>query len=792
MRYIAKSVARMKPARAAFARMAVIVGLISGAVVLPGAPSGAAPTWSVVKSPSPAGPPIGTLSSVSCATAKSCFAVGSGETGTLVERWNGTGWALVKAPSPARDAEVDFSGVSCSSPTNCVAIGEAFTETASSFTDVNFAERWNGRTWSLIPAPATPTGMRVQLDAISCLGAKSCFAVGEKSKSSSSDDGNFEQLNFTTVVEHWNGAAWSIVSSPNPKGAFLSFLSGVSCASAKSCFAVGDYIGQTAGGSLIEHWDGRHWSVVASPHAKSSAKPRLRNRIKPGIVTSFEISGGLSGVSCPTTTSCFAVGGGFSGGALTERWNGKKWSTVASPTPPGSNGAELAAVSCATATDCSAVGTTFTGSTFDGLLAGEFGSDALSEHWDGTAWSIVAQPAAVDFGELTSVSCPTTHSCAAVGNSVFVQHWNGTHWGVAPFTSKTSQSQLVDVSCPTTACVAVGSFSDGKTTRTLTERRVGAKWKIVPSPNPAGAVSSIFSGVACITATDCTAVGTSLTIASQPQGVVQQALIEHWNGGAWTIVPSPAPSGTSIELDSVACVSATNCTAVGVALSQTSAAPLIEHWNGATWSVVPGPTPPFGFFDELASVSCASASNCMAVGYFEASTGTRNETARTLVEHWNGSSWSILPSPNLKGVQFSGLFGVSCPSKNNCSAVGVSQAASGTSAKTLSEHWNGTKWVIVPSPNPSRSIGSGLGGVSCRGTSSCYAVGSFSTITSDKTLVEHWNGKTWKIIPSPSPSPGGEGGAGLNGVSCSSRTSCTAVGSYGALDGFFTLIERGP
>ena len=135
------------------------------------------------------------------------------------------------------------------------------------------------------------------------------------------------------------------------------------------------------------------------------------------------------------------------------------------------------------------------------------------------------------------------------------------------------------------------------------------------------------------------------------------------------------------------------------------------------------------------------------------------------------------------------MIGLSCPSTTNCFAVGVSQSTAGTNAQTLTEHWNGRKWAILASPNPRPAITSTLDSVSCRGTSSCYAVGYFATLTGDKTLVEHWNGTRWNVITSPNPA--GATDAGLNGISCANRTSCTAVGSYGANDGFFTLIERG-
>ena len=103
------------------------------------------------------------------------------------------------------------------------------------------------------------------------------------------------------------------------------------------------------------------------------------------------------------------------------------------------------------------------------------------------------------------------------------------------------------------------------------------------------------------------------------------------------------------------------------------------------------------------------------------------------MERWNGTSWSIVTSPNPSGTAESVLSSVSCPSTTSCFAVGSNLTTSHT--KTLVEHWNGTSWSIVTSPNPSGATDSALSGVSCPTTTSCYAVGDWSTPTSDFTLI---------------------------------------------------------
>ena len=105
----------------------------------------------------------------------------------------------------------------------------------------------------------------------------------------------------------------------------------------------------------------------------------------------------------------------------------------------------------------------------------------------------------------------------------------------------------------------------------------------------------------------------------------------------------------------------------------------------------------------------------------------------TLIETWNGSTWSIVPSPNPSSDQFpfSSLSGVSCTGPAACTAVGY-----GPGSLTLVESWDGSIWSIVSSPNPSGSLGNFLNAVSCTGPTACTAVGESSDGTANQTLVE--------------------------------------------------------
>jgi len=182
-------------------------------------------------------------------------------------------------------------------------------------------------------------------------------------------------------------------------------------------------------------------------------------------------------------------------------------------------------------------------------------------------------------------------------------------------------------------------------------------------------------------------------------------------------------------------------------------------------------------------VSCVSATACTAVGYYE----TRNFHDKTLVESWNGTRWSVVPTPS-PGNTGSDLSGVSCVAANACTAVGAS-SSNGNTLSTLIESWDGTRWSVVPSPNP--ATGGGLSGVSCVSADACMAVGFSGSETGvHGTLAESWDGTRWSVVPTPNP---GVENRVLNGVSCASATTCTAAGDFysHAQAAFRTLIETG-
>jgi hypothetical protein len=286
-----------------------------------------------------------------------------------------------------------------------------------------------------------------------------------------------------------------------------------------------------------------------------------------------------------------------------------------------------------------------------------------------------------------------------------------------------------------------------------------AEWSIERAPEPAHSDGSGLFGVSCTSTTDCFAVGQS-TMVHRGDAI---PLVEHWNGAAWSIQRTPIPpdSGWGGQLLAVSCASSRACIAVGSFYSDSSSGPLTERWNGSSWSIRRTPAS----FDAygLDAVSCESSSACIAVGNGQGS----------FAERWDGMRWTserIRMGSSHQTVN-DGLTGVSCLSGGTCAAVGSDDI--GVCGVYYSDYVvpvlgfrKAGRWLLRRRPNlecSNRALGdNGLDAVSCTSTTSCTAVG---------TVVYRWNGHDWSIQPAPN------GGDELLGVSCTSADACMAVGA---------------
>jgi hypothetical protein len=335
-----------------------------------------------------------------------------------------TAWRVQQVPAPGNNA-AQLQAVSCPAPGICFAVGNSVA--TGTFTESTLAERWSGGQWAIQPTPSPGTGGIDQLTGISCLSATDCTAVGIIDTQTAAN---------STLVEHWDGTSWTVVPSPDPVGTTVTDFTGVSCASATSCTAVGVY--DTSGHRphelpLAEHWDGTKWTVTRVP--------------LPDGITAGDLDGG---VSCPSAIYCIAVGSTATQ-PLAERWNGTRWTVQATPIPVDAYNPFLSGVSCSAPAHCTAVG---------GYLANGITASSLVERRDSTAWTIQADATS---GGLTGVSCTSSTSCTAVGGPA--EHWDGTSWTSQPLPDPhhtTRGFAVLGVSCVSAVtCTAAGSY--GKT-----------------------------------------------------------------------------------------------------------------------------------------------------------------------------------------------------------------------------------------------------------------------------------------------------------------------------------------
>ncbi len=310
----------------------------------------------------------------------------------------------------------------------------------------------------------------------------------------------------TSAIWQDSAGAWTSVPFSGP-----GFLDGLTCVTADDCWAVGSHFTVPPGPNdgvtqpLIEHYFGSDFSAVTEPEVPGDADD-------------------LSAVACVSADDCWADGSyaanSENGGdgilhPLLEHYDGSTW-TVVSVVPSGPDGAGLTAITCAAANECWAVG--------DG--------GALLEEFDGSGWSVLSGPALKGIG-LASVACPGPADCWAAGSTG------------AP------QTPTAPLEAP------------------LIAQYEGAGWDVASSPPVRGGPNgAVLSGIACSSQADCWAVGTIQEalwdLVGTPPPNTAPPLIEHWDGGSWTVVGGlPVDTGGGGLIDVTCVPSSDDCYAVG-------------------------------------------------------------------------------------------------------------------------------------------------------------------------------------------------------------------------------------
>ncbi|HET7015116.1 MAG TPA: hypothetical protein VFI65_14460 [Streptosporangiaceae bacterium] len=410
-------------------------------------------------------------------------------------------------------------------------------------------------------------------------------------------------------------------------------------------------------------------SLAATAPAGATAPAPASATAKVGPDALLAGSAELSSVFCTSSTSCLAVGLRASQfNTLLNQivsWNGKKWTAVSAPSPGGTKKNafnQLFAVRCTSAENCWAVG----------RYSGATSQLTQALHWTGTTWAMVPTPSpggtnALDFSELSDVSCTSASDCWAVGD--------------------------------------YGNRASSGITRDLVLHWTGKKWFKVKVPDPGGTAQpgdvSSLAAVRCASPKDCWAAGTASTGGGPG---AQFNMMLRWNGTKWSMFGVPSPTGLMTgafnELNGLSCTSTKSCMAVGdygggsvsgsVFLNQT------VRWNGKKWSLVKTPNPDgtaAGDSNVLNGVTCSATNNCWAVGNLGSTISGGAETGEIL--HWKGTKWSLTKSPNPGGTDGGDrtiLNSVRCVTQKDCWAVGLSSTGSAP-LRNLTLHWNSVKWA---------------------------------------------------------------------------------------------------
>jgi hypothetical protein len=373
---------------------------------------------------------------------------------------------------------------------------------------------------------------------ISCVLATDCLAV--RGSSRLSGVGTYTP----TRVERWNGSSWTRLGVTLPARTTSVDLNGVSCRGTKFCLVVGDYYKSAKGNAAS--------SPLALVYNGTSLRPISAMPLPKG-----QPNVTLTGVSCPTTRDCVALGlangnpaglNRYSDGiSFIETWNGTRWAlrtivssetTVAAPS----------AVSCATASFCVLMGE------ITSVSNGYAGVGLYLGAWNGRRLARMKAPAAGGADstvEPSGVSCATPANCAVTGIVVgdtsgstlsikaFTQVWNGQGWRSATtrWPRGVAESFLWDVSCyGAHSCAAVG-FDAARTDSPPVDATAvsyrGAAGAVQAVPKPSKGRSTSFAAVSCLPSGGCVAVGdTGKSTAASPA-----LMTGLWNGRTWRLEP---------------------------------------------------------------------------------------------------------------------------------------------------------------------------------------------------------------------------------------------------------------
>jgi trypsin len=385
--------------------------------------------------------------------------------------------------------------------------------------------------------------------------------------------------------------------------------------------------------------------------------------------------------------------------------------------------------------------------------------------------------------------------------------WTATRAGLPAGVDPTQGMTLNSMSCPSAGICTVAGSTGGIYSEPLLEMLSGGSWSDTGPPLPPDAYP--YNQTAFLTSVSCADTSTCVAIGQYEDANTSAGLIETGAGGNWAATRAPVPPGVTGDpyatLNTVTCVSATSCVALGTYNPSAGFDGMIDTFNGQGWSSVPAPLPADASATDpeayLVHLSCPTFASCVAAGsYADASGDTKG-----VIESYHNGSWTptVLPLPADAATsgQFDPVQGLACPAAGSCVAAGNYETSTGIHG-FLAQLSGGT-WSTVEAPLPadaspgdpgvdfgSFSSQGGTSPVACSASGPCVAVGwYYSNSNIHRPLIEQLTGGTWAAVQAPLP-PGYVGGSGyLNSAECPSAGTCIVGGSATANGNTTGLVD---
>jgi hypothetical protein len=617
--------------------------------------------------------------------------------------------------------------------------------------------------------------------------------------------------------------AWTVVPPPVPGSGVVSrpiVFRALDCGGPTSCLAVGPFsMAQDDVGAA--RWDGAAWAPAPAPPGVPQIDSAVFDCASPTWCVLFD-GNGLSGwyavwdgtgwttgdttptgkrrLNCPVPGVCFSAE--FTaegrGDPAVQRW---ERSTGWRPVAGSERLPAIMDLSCPTTDVCFATGDTAPGSTY-------------VTRWQGGTWT--ALPATGPAARFLSISCPTTDRCVMAGEPVrdldgdgaydpgapteaVVGAWSGGDVTVTALAGTRSADRRPSLSCTGASSCLMTADMKGCLPGTcpplppaLTATFDGASWRVVPGVDGVPSVSSRSENtMACATPTACFAIGGSR---SAPDA--DSSYIGRWDGTTWVDLGSVDAGGGIVqaELAQVSCATPSACLAVGsVALS--SSADYASWWDGTRWTVLPDhPLGP----GSRPMAECAGPTRCIAA----AATEPAGAAERVRLAVWDGAAWTTTVLAPVPGAHVQ-LISLSCGAPRWCVAVGATDDERAPARSRFAQAWDGTTWTPIASPLAAPADGVEARDLSCVSPTSCALVDSDNwpfvipglpgpdVLLEANASIQRWDGTAWARSTVPSPAPGAEPTLVLDAIDCAAADSCVATGSaLRAARGFQPVAAR--